>query len=262
MKSRRKTNIDQTLKNKKGFTLIELMVVLGILAIILALAIPSYKHLANKSKVSADQVSLGLLNKATDLYQTAKDLSLDEIFTGATTDNDRLGQLRDQGFLSQIPRAQEKDKSFAWDATSHRWVMAGLPGPEDPGSTTNTENHFFLTGDEDLRVDTWGDLETFDPRVGAEPGINIPTGTIFYYQGEYYLFRYNQYLTNDTDIPALINDYGVKINYESFTTPGPASEPGDMKLMNQKAYVFFPPASRFYKDYLDNAWWFEITLTP
>ncbi len=127
--------------------------------------------------------------------------------------------------------------------------------------TGNTQNYFYLANDSHYKVTTWGDLEKFNPQKNDEPGTIIPTGTIFYYKGEYYLFRDQQYLTKSTNLPAYVAHYGVQIKYFSFTLPTTALQPGDVKLENQKSYVFFP-YSRYWNDYLEPTLWYQLSFNP
>jgi len=57
-----------SLKNKKGFTLIELIVVLAVLAIIMAIAVPRFLGIQEQAKKDADVSSLGLIAKTAELY--------------------------------------------------------------------------------------------------------------------------------------------------------------------------------------------------
>ncbi|MEG1447228.1 MAG: prepilin-type N-terminal cleavage/methylation domain-containing protein, partial [Ruthenibacterium sp.] len=52
------------MKNKKGFTLIELIVVLAILAVIAAIAVPTAFGSIEKANVAADKASIEGLNSA------------------------------------------------------------------------------------------------------------------------------------------------------------------------------------------------------
>lgn len=55
------------LKNKKGFTLIELIVVLAVLAIIMTIAVPKFIGVQEKAKRDADINSISLIAKAAEL---------------------------------------------------------------------------------------------------------------------------------------------------------------------------------------------------
>jgi len=56
------------LKNRKGFTLIELIVVLAVLAIIMAIAVPRYMGVQEKAKVDSDYSTGAMIAKAAELY--------------------------------------------------------------------------------------------------------------------------------------------------------------------------------------------------
>ena len=60
----------QTLKKKKkGFTLLELLVVLAILAIIIAIAIPVYKNQKEKAAITAHNANVRVLETAVESYR-------------------------------------------------------------------------------------------------------------------------------------------------------------------------------------------------
>lgn len=56
------------LKNRKGFTLIELIVVLAVLAIIMAIAVPRFLGVQEQSKVDADYATGSLIAKTAEIY--------------------------------------------------------------------------------------------------------------------------------------------------------------------------------------------------
>ncbi len=57
-----------SLKNRKGFTLIELIVVLAVLAIIMAIAVPRFLGIQEDARESADESTGAMLAKAAELY--------------------------------------------------------------------------------------------------------------------------------------------------------------------------------------------------
>lgn len=58
--------------NKKGFTLIEVLMVISILGVILAIAIPSGYNYYETSKNKTEQIFIGKLNRVVDDYITLK----------------------------------------------------------------------------------------------------------------------------------------------------------------------------------------------
>ena len=46
------------MKNKKGFTLMEMLIVVAIIGILIAIAIPTFNNALNKARVSADEANL------------------------------------------------------------------------------------------------------------------------------------------------------------------------------------------------------------
>lgn len=73
------------LKNKKGFTLIELIVVLAVLAVIMAIAVPRFMGVQEQSKVDADYASGSLIAKTAEIY-AAKDMAVSDIKTKIAND--------------------------------------------------------------------------------------------------------------------------------------------------------------------------------
>ena len=61
-------SIINKLKNRKGFTLIELIVVLAVLAVIMAIAIPRFLGVQQTAKLNSDDATIGLIAKAAELY--------------------------------------------------------------------------------------------------------------------------------------------------------------------------------------------------
>lgn len=58
----------KVLRNRKGFTLIELIVVLAVLAIIMAIAVPRFIGVQESAKVDADYSTGAMIAKAVELY--------------------------------------------------------------------------------------------------------------------------------------------------------------------------------------------------
>ena len=58
-------------KNNKGFTLVELMVVVAILGVLVAIAIPVYSNVTASAKTAADKANVRTINGAIEVYRAA-----------------------------------------------------------------------------------------------------------------------------------------------------------------------------------------------
>ncbi|WP_102048414.1 competence type IV pilus major pilin ComGC [Pygmaiobacter massiliensis] len=77
------------LKNKKGFTLVELMVVVAILGILVAVAVPVYNNATTKAETNTCAANIRTIQSA--LMQAQID--------GQLADNDTVQKLVDNGYL-------------------------------------------------------------------------------------------------------------------------------------------------------------------
>ncbi len=64
----------RNLKNQKGFTLIELMIVVAIIGILAAIAIPNFMTFRLKAKTSEAKSNLGSIRTCQEAYRAEKDL--------------------------------------------------------------------------------------------------------------------------------------------------------------------------------------------
>lgn len=60
--------IRKLLRNEKGFTMIELMIVIIIIGVLAAIAVPVYSEAAQKSKISRAKADLRTLESAISIY--------------------------------------------------------------------------------------------------------------------------------------------------------------------------------------------------
>ena len=58
------------LKGEQGFTLIELVVVMAVLALLAGLVVPRFANILADSGERVDQANIEMLNNACDLYET------------------------------------------------------------------------------------------------------------------------------------------------------------------------------------------------
>lgn len=65
--------MNKVLKNKNGFTLVELIVVMAVLAIISAIAVPRFLGVQDQAKLDADYATGAMIAKAAELYYVKED---------------------------------------------------------------------------------------------------------------------------------------------------------------------------------------------
>ncbi len=114
-------SLQRKLKNKKGFTLIELIVVIVILGVLAAIAIPKLSGFSNRARWSADIATAKTIATAA-LTVNASDGSQ------PTTLDDLTKYLDNPGITTQY------DKTVAfyldWDDDGSLTITAGEAGPE------------------------------------------------------------------------------------------------------------------------------------
>lgn len=98
------------LSSRKGFTLIELMIVVAIIGILAAVAIPRFADLIRKSKEGATKGSLGSIRSALSVYYGENEGIFPKylrclVATGATSEDDTSAEV-DAKYLDAIPVAK------------------------------------------------------------------------------------------------------------------------------------------------------------
>ena len=98
MKMRRK------LKEQQGFTLIELIVVMAILAVLAAMVVPRFADIVADSEDKAHEANIDMLNNACDLYE----------FNESTKIAD-LNELVENGYIKMIPQIPGTEVDYTLD---------------------------------------------------------------------------------------------------------------------------------------------------
>lgn len=73
-------------KNEKGFTLVELIVVMAVLAVISAIAVPRFLGVQEDAKLEADYATAAMLGKAAELYLVNDDNTTTTLNEAATVE--------------------------------------------------------------------------------------------------------------------------------------------------------------------------------
>ena len=86
-------------KKKKGFTLIELIIVIAILAILAAVAIPRLASMTNKAKDSAEKSNIKSITNAATILYAEGDLPADTYEIKADATENKI-----EAYLQDIPK--------------------------------------------------------------------------------------------------------------------------------------------------------------
>jgi type IV pilus assembly protein PilA len=82
---------------KRGFTLVELLAVIVILAIILAIAIPGVSDIINNSKLNGFYISSKMLKEAAKTYVSANNISV----ASGTTIELLYSDIKNSGYINK-----------------------------------------------------------------------------------------------------------------------------------------------------------------
>lgn len=110
-------------KDKRGFTLVELMAVLAVLAIIAAIAVPRFTGTINTAKKNADKASAQIIARA------AEQKYLDDQSTGTETyvvkEGSGISNNLVPDYLKEVPKVQN-DEATSWSAVVENGKCTGV----------------------------------------------------------------------------------------------------------------------------------------
>ncbi|MPN50915.1 hypothetical protein SDC9_198555 [bioreactor metagenome] len=105
------------ISNKKGFTLIELVVVLAILAVLAAIIVPTTFSSIEKARQTADVANLDALNAAVRMEKIIDQTTNPVTYVTAKAAFHNAG-------IDALPTIQSNQyKGFGWDATNHVVIL-------------------------------------------------------------------------------------------------------------------------------------------
>lgn len=117
--------------SNKGFTLVELIIVIAILAIIMLIAIPNFSGIQQRMKVRADKATAAQIGKAVRVWYT--DYTTDEIFKASIDDPNGDG--------TGIGKDADKLTTLSTTAVPYNYI-----GRVVAGSTTEPEAEDEIAG--------------------------------------------------------------------------------------------------------------------
>ena len=109
--------LKKNLRNEKGFTLIELIIVIAIIAIISAILAPSFSRMTIRSRLKADISTARELTRQAGLYNADK---------GDYPAN--LSDLEKEEYIDEEPKPQTKGATFVWQGDKY---VVNLDGVEE-----------------------------------------------------------------------------------------------------------------------------------
>lgn len=118
----KETSLKFIFDNRKGFTFLEWIVVISILAIILVIVVPRFFGFIESSKISADQATVAILNKIT-LFSRTTTLIEDPFVDQTKNSQYLLEKIVEDGYLSMVVKPQTKDAKFQWIFDKEKWYL-------------------------------------------------------------------------------------------------------------------------------------------
>ena len=141
-------------KNIKGFTLLEIMIVIGIMATLLTVVIPAFQRSRSQAKLTTCMKNLKNMATCVEMY------SMDNLQTPPTT-SDGLQKLVDTGYIKSIP-IEPVGATYTY---------------EGPSVGSGVKNYTIMCGDGSTQAH--GDLGVppgcpyYTPEVGQASGLGI-----------------------------------------------------------------------------------------
>lgn len=171
-------------KTKKGFTIVELVIVIAVIAILSAVLIPTFAGLIKKANISADQTLVRNLN-------TSLAISSEGGGTKNSTMYQTLEAMKGQGYVVDKLTPTHSKNNIVWDSENNQFVLVYENGETFTGTTvdptvdkskmwkvyteipTESEYSVYLAG-----TNVTGNVEV--KGVGFDAGENVGISTVTY----------------------------------------------------------------------------------
>jgi len=105
------------MKSKKGFTLVELMVVIIILGILVAIAIPIYNNVTKSAKENACAANIRTIQSAVQMYQADHDGTLPSSLSDLVPDSGTK-------YIDELPKCPVSDYKVDYDYNSTTGIVS------------------------------------------------------------------------------------------------------------------------------------------
>ena len=107
-------NLRKMLKNEKGFTLVELVVVIAILGLLIAIAVPRFANITENARKKSQQATARTIMSAIVMAQAADP-------NKALTDIKAVDVNPFLESIEVVDAAEDKKWSFEYDDTNKKW---------------------------------------------------------------------------------------------------------------------------------------------
>jgi prepilin-type N-terminal cleavage/methylation domain-containing protein len=131
IKSKEGTIVKNKTSKLQGFTLIELIITISIIAILAAILVPTVTGYIEKANYTTDIANIRSLNSISQLYRLESNPIQEVIFSGLTTDAARMNALVSSHYLTSPIVPMQKDVFFTWKSNTQQWVMENAKIPSD-----------------------------------------------------------------------------------------------------------------------------------
>ncbi|QEK12126.1 prepilin-type N-terminal cleavage/methylation domain-containing protein [Crassaminicella thermophila] len=167
-----KKDTDSSKKNskkiygKRGFTLIEIVLIIAIIGILSAIAVPKFEEFIEVAKVRADESNIKILNNATKYYAAYENKNLTDISAEELGVN---GEKLVPSFLANSPNPQSKGIKYLWIQEMGIWTLnmsdSGQSNEKYKGLLENLQNAIYKRGHWTIKDDVLKNKYWFEERM-------------------------------------------------------------------------------------------------